>query len=277
MRYIESVIDNIRENYEELFAAEKKIADFILEHGSEVVALNVSELAEQSGASDATVIRFCKHLGYKGFYNMKLLLAHDFGRDQLLGGDGSEEILTIDDLFRRQAQNILSISASLDKEAIDRCAELLAQCSTVLLVAAGNTIPTASDLEFRLGHAGIRTSSPLMPEHQLTAINLATPQDVVLGISHSGSSNSVLQAFELAKERGLQCIALTDTRRSPLDEIADITISTGIENSGLSLFGAESHIYLMAALDAILFRISKLKDEDAATNRIEMLLSQTKL
>ena len=58
----------------------KKVADFILANPGLAVNANVSELANYSGVSDATVVRFCKHLGYEGYYQMRLLLARDIGR-----------------------------------------------------------------------------------------------------------------------------------------------------------------------------------------------------
>ena len=69
------VIETIKENYQQMFAAEKKVADYILAYPEQVVSASVSELAELSGVRDATVIRMCKHLGYQGFYQMKINLA----------------------------------------------------------------------------------------------------------------------------------------------------------------------------------------------------------
>ena len=66
------VLRNIERLKEDMFLAERKVADFISSNPYEVVELNVSDLADKSGASDATVIRLCKRLGYKGFYQMKL-------------------------------------------------------------------------------------------------------------------------------------------------------------------------------------------------------------
>ena len=79
----ELVIDTIKDNYQQMFSAEKKVADYILAHPEKTVSANVSELAELSGVSDATVIRMCKHLGYQGFYQMKINLARDLGQHQL--------------------------------------------------------------------------------------------------------------------------------------------------------------------------------------------------
>ena len=58
-----NVFETIRERYDSIFEAEKKVADYILEYPEKAVDYNVSELADVSGVSDATVIRMCKHIG----------------------------------------------------------------------------------------------------------------------------------------------------------------------------------------------------------------------
>lgn len=74
-----NVLITITEKYDEIFKAEKKVADFILKNPEVAVNANVSELANYSGVSDATVIRLCKHLGYSGYYQMKICLSRDMG------------------------------------------------------------------------------------------------------------------------------------------------------------------------------------------------------
>ena len=55
-----SALGVICSSYDEFFEAEKKIADFMMEHKAEVVDMTVGELARASGTSDATVSRFCR-------------------------------------------------------------------------------------------------------------------------------------------------------------------------------------------------------------------------
>ncbi|MDL2214003.1 MurR/RpiR family transcriptional regulator [Clostridia bacterium OttesenSCG-928-O13] len=272
-----SVLDNIRENYGELFAAEKKIADFVLEHSRAAVSLNVSELAEQSGTSEATVIRFCKHLGYTGFNTMKLQLAHDLGRDALINGHSAARPANARDYLERQAKSILEMGERLDVDAVEKCVALLANCGTVHLVATGNTLSVAMDFDFRLGYIGIRTSSSYQFEHQLTSILLARPDDVVFAISHSGSSSSVLRVFQQAKERGLATVAITDTKRTPLSPYADIVLAAEVKSTQLSLFGAESHIYLLSIIDTLVYLTAQKMGDDGGVRRVEMLLSENKL
>ena len=51
--------------YDSFFEAEKKIADFLIEHKAEAAGMTVGELARASQTSDATVSRFCRRCGQK--------------------------------------------------------------------------------------------------------------------------------------------------------------------------------------------------------------------
>lgn len=55
----------------------KKVADYILSHAHEVVNYSVTELSEKSHASEATIVRTCKKLGYQGYYHLKIALAKE--------------------------------------------------------------------------------------------------------------------------------------------------------------------------------------------------------
>ncbi len=275
------VFENIRANYEEIFSAEKKVADYILKNPENTIRLNVSELAELSGTSDATVIRLCQHLGYKGFYQMKLQLAHDLGSEQLFSGNiQPKDPDNGDDVLKEVASNIMHAKANVDNEVLKKCVELILNCDTVHLVAAGNSIPSSIDFAFRLGRVGIHTNSSFMPEQQLNGVNLGSDKDIMIGISHSGSSKQVLQAFELAKKRNMITISITDLLGSPITKISDYSLSTGIEFSSVYIFGAASHIYISVILDILLYFVARAKKDEAKngeTDNVEYFLSETKI
>jgi DNA-binding MurR/RpiR family transcriptional regulator len=275
------VFENIRLNYDEIFSAEKRVADYILKDPEHTVMANVSELAELSGTSDATVIRLSKHLGYKGFYHMKLQLAHDLGREQLVSGNiRPKDPSNWDDVLKEIATNIMHTKANVDNDVLMKCVEHVLKCDTVHLVAAGNSIPASVDFAFRLGRMGIRTSNSFMPEQQLNSVNLGTDRDIVIGISHSGSSKQVLQAFELAKKRNIRTIAITDLLHAPIEKEADYMLSTGIEFSSVYIFGAASHIYISVLLDILLYFIANAKrdvEKNGEADNVEVFLSETKV
>ncbi|HIZ43137.1 MAG TPA: MurR/RpiR family transcriptional regulator [Firmicutes bacterium] len=272
------VIDTIKENYQQMFSAEKKVADYILQHPEQTVSANVSELAELSGVSDATVIRMCKHLGYQGFYQMKLNLARDLGQHQLVGYMGDQNNPdTVKAILQGIARNLLDTAGKLDTAVVLDCAKLIRQSEMVHAVAVGNTSPVAIDLGFRLGRLGIRTSSALVPEYFLSNISLGSRKDVIVAISHSGSSRQVIQALELGRDKGMKSIAITGASRSPVSQIADYTLNISVEDPLFSEFGAISHVYAMAAIDALLYFVANGDKGAKDVDRLEMLLAEYKL
>ena len=56
---------------------EKKIVDFIRENGDSFLNDTITDFSEKVGVSDATIVRFCKHLGYKGYQDFKLHAARE--------------------------------------------------------------------------------------------------------------------------------------------------------------------------------------------------------
>lgn len=60
-----------------LQAAERRVAEFLLQHAQDGGDLTVSAVAAGSSASAGTVVRTCKSLGYQGYQQVRVLLARD--------------------------------------------------------------------------------------------------------------------------------------------------------------------------------------------------------
>ena len=71
-----NVFETISQQYYDLTASEKKTADYLMAHQEESQYMSIAELAEESGVAEATVSRFCRRLGYKGYNAFKLAIAN---------------------------------------------------------------------------------------------------------------------------------------------------------------------------------------------------------
>ena len=49
--------------------AEKAIASALLENPEAITHLTLAEIARESGSSEASIIRFCKRMGYEGGFH----------------------------------------------------------------------------------------------------------------------------------------------------------------------------------------------------------------
>lgn len=273
-----TVLENIRVNYADMFSAEKKVADCILNDPEKATMMNVSELANMSGVSDATVIRMCKHIGYQGYYQLKIKLSNDLGRNQMMNiTDGVNKPNSIKDIFQVLASNIILTANNLNMETVSTCIELMKKANTVHLIAAGNTSPITCDFGFRLGRFGIRSSYSMIPEYFMNHINLGNENDIILAISRSGSSKQVVQGLELAKEKKMKIIAITGHEFSPVSRLADYLLLIKEENPLFVDYKPESHIYEAAIIDVLLYAIANGDEFSTKVDDVEMLLSEYKL
>lgn len=247
-----SVIDVIKENYEKIFLAEKKVADFIIEHPEDAVNANVSELASYSGVSDATVVRMCHHLGYKGYYQLRIMLAKDVGRKKPEQEDVVDELNAVTTIFQKYANTLVSIGENLDILEMKSCVNLIKECRYAHILAVGNTNPLAQYMGFRLGRLGVKSTHGLSPEYFLNDINLAENEDIIIAISQSGSSRQVIQGIELAKEKGLKVICITGYKESPIAKLSDYALISNGRKEAFDYYKNYEHLKETAVIDALL-------------------------
>lgn len=226
-----SVLDNITVLYDQLFDAEKKIAKFILNHPKKVVDMTVSELAEISDVSIASVSRFCRKVGLKGFAQLKISLAQELADTH---GDGqiSNEI-SLDDISQ-SLQNILANKITELKQTVnqintDEFGEIIKyiqNAKRVQVMAVGNTIPVAIDAAFKFNELGIPTTAGTIWETQLSYSYTLGEGDVLIAISNSGESNKVLEAVEIANSNHAITIGITNSPHSAIGETVKYHITT---------------------------------------------------
>jgi DNA-binding MurR/RpiR family transcriptional regulator len=70
-----NILDRIHAAYYQLTAAERKVADYVLQQYEQVQFMSITQLAEECGIAEATVSRFCRSLKLKGFNAFKIELA----------------------------------------------------------------------------------------------------------------------------------------------------------------------------------------------------------
>lgn len=272
------VLEVIRENHEKFFSAEKKVADFVLQNPQKAVDSNVSQLAKHSGVSDATVVRMCHHIGYKGYYQFRITLARDLGKIQYGSVSAVKSKDSVEKVFQEYAEAMLDIGRTIDSEVMWNCVNLLKTCKQAHIMAVGNTSPLAQYMGFRLGRLGVRCTYNIAPEYFLNHVNLAEEGDILIAISQSGNSKQVVQGLELGKEKGLKSIAITAFAQSPVSDLADhVLLSSGKEET-FGYYKGYAHLNETAVIDALLnFVTNEELIKTKRADKPEMILSEYKI
>ncbi|WP_334105029.1 MurR/RpiR family transcriptional regulator [Muricomes intestini] len=248
-----TVLENIRRNYDNFYSAEKKVADFILNNPSQMLETNVSETAELSGVSDATVVRFCKRIGYTGFYQMKLQLSHDLGKDWTIQKENG--VLQPDSAQERLisiANIIMTIAKHIDTELLKKCASAIDKSETVFVIGNGYAKIMAYDLIYRLTRMGIRCSGGGYSETDFENLYLGKENDVAIFISRSGEDKKTYKEMQLALKKDMVTIVITDAVKCPMAQLADFSLTTGIEDRARFFINEKSSCLNMMALVEVL-------------------------
>ncbi len=231
----------IRGSFDSLKTAERRIAQYICEHPSEVVGLTINELVDRSKASYTSVSRFCKKMGYVGFKELKADLANDIIYE-------SQDISSIPDVIctiGMSAEDILQHVYASSIQVLEDCMTItdLEMIDTVV-----NKMLSAHSIHFiGTGFSGLsaqyactkffRIGLPCIFEPDTTIrrmrISLTQKDDLVFAISSSGRSKEIVECARIAKKCGASVVSLSDFTFSALSKVSDWNLYTTPRNMNI--------------------------------------------
>ena len=228
-------IQRIRAQYDTgIFSkSDKRIADYLLEHPGAVDAETASSIAEKGGRSPATVVRFCRKLGFKGLTDMKNSAAYTNYIESsttdmdLKKGDNAE---TVTNKVLQYMKMVLDqLKLSLEPELLQKAADKLADANHVVILAEGGsgTIARAAyDIFLKLA-IPCRIVDDIM--FQIMEISMMGENDVLFLILNSDRTYNVLQNASYARQRGIYTIGVGEVKFSAIrGNISEIkTIASG--------------------------------------------------
>ncbi|WP_294379026.1 MurR/RpiR family transcriptional regulator [uncultured Clostridium sp.] len=232
MDKINSIINTIYSEYANFFEAEKKIAQYALNNPSLLIEMTISELAEAAGTSDATVTRFCRKCGMKGFHHFKITLAKELAddskKDVKASGNISEQNIkdSLNSIMLNKIEEMKQTISSINEIQLKEILNLLKNARTIQFAAVGNTIPVALDGCYKFNQIGIPSVANTIWETQIAYTYNLTEKDVVIAISNSGASKKLIDVVHVAQEKGAATIAITNNDKSPLAKSCKYHIKT---------------------------------------------------
>ena len=269
-----SLITQIKAHLPSLTKAEQRVASYITENPESVIFQSVSDLADCSKTSDATVVRTCKRLGFSSYQEFKVLLAQAIASsDQVINGtfvieENASAASITNSVFDCTIQALRLTQSALDVSAIEEAVELLCRAETVFILGLGGSHAIALDLQHKLLRLGIHELYQTDVHLQrITIVNQITEKDVVFAISHSGSSRDIVDNTAVAKELNAKIISLTNFGKSPLSSLSDVHLFTLSDETKHSLTSVTSRIAQLAVID-ILHTLIASRDKERCIARI---------
>ena len=249
-----NLIRRIADSRRQLRKSEAKVANFVLENVTDVLAMRVVDLAEHAGVSDPTVIRFCRAVGCNGFQAFKLQLAQQAGLGGVYTQFAVDDKDTVEDLrnkvFDSTVGSLLGVRDDLDPETLELAIDTINRARRVEFYGFGASGSVASDAQHKFFRLQLVTAAYIDPHIQhMSAISL-DERDVVIAISQSGQTRALLDSVRLAMEAGATVIGLAP-KDTPLSELCSIPIHVNVREENQASAPVSSRIAHLAVIDVL--------------------------
>jgi len=215
----------------------KQIAEFALEHPTDMALGTVAEVAQRAHVQPSAIVRFARALGFGGFTEMQQVF-----RSRLVASVAPSYKERIAGLRRdgrfHDAKNPRAVLARFASEGmvsleslqdgvrekdLTRAIALLGAADTIFVLGLGGSFPVAAHLTYALRKLGRRVA---ILDGLGSALGdqaaAATPQDALIAISFRTYNPDTVRLFPVLLARGLPAVSITDSLLSPIVEGADV-------------------------------------------------------
>ncbi len=252
------ILEKIQHELDNLSSAQRRIAQYILEHCAEVVLMTALQLGENAGASEATVIRLANALGYQGYPELKAALG-EVMQDRLSAAERLKSHLEgpstgnlVENVLRQDLDKGMEALTSLDDLSMRKAARALCEAPAVYVMA----MRSARALSIYL-RAYLSWFRPLVQELSVDSfiepLALAPQDSLIVGISFPRYTRETVEHLRLAHKLGFRTLAITDSAESPLAEYADITLTAPCSHMAF----IDSLVLPMSLLNALILQVAE--------------------
>ncbi len=233
-QYKQLIIDN----FERLTKNQKKIAKYFLDHPEEFAFSSIDQIANRLNVGKSTIVRLAKTLGYEGFLGLKLELStkirSDFSQtkkftDTLKDLQTKTDFISI--LTNNEIKNIQTTIQKIDQHLFNKAIEIFITAGEIYTLGLGISAFLSEMAAYYFNRMNMKTKAfthgSISFEEQIISLK---KNDAVLLISLPPYLDSLIEAAELARYRGIKIVTITDQIISPIAQFSDVVFICDTNN-----------------------------------------------
>lgn len=262
------ILEKIRETLPEMAPLNRKIASYILDHGQSVGLSSIYAMSEKIGVSNASLIRFARSIGMKGYSDLKHALQEEI-KQRLSPYEkiASSELGTLPGearlrkMIQNEENNLRRTLAGLELETLEGLATAICKANKVFISGFGVSRHLAHVFEYSLLgtlNAQVTVISGSVSDFT-PSLKAFGPKDIMILLTFPPYSDEGLTVASFARKRGGKLFLFTNSAQCPVYPIADAVVTC--ENNSLLL--SNSFVGLVAVLQ-LLVNMVCLKDKNAS-------------
>lgn len=212
--YVKSVVPMIESNYDNFTTVEKNIADFFIKNRKKV-DFSAKSVAERLYVSEASLSRFAKKCGYRGYREFVYQYEKTFVEKQ-------ESITGNTRMVLNAYQELLNKTYSLmDEVQIGRIAKYLNKAERVFVCGMGSSGFASDEMEMRFMRVGVDINSVKDIDIMRMQTVFRDNRSLIFGISISGEREAVLYFLRESYKRGAKSVLITANNKPEFDAFCD--------------------------------------------------------
>lgn len=213
----------------------QQVARFFLNHPEEVAINTLVRIAALAQVPPPTITRFAKEMGFQGFAELQTVF-----RERLLGprlpyaarvagpggemqdADLSDPGLVFTGFVQAAVNSLLRLEQSIDPADLAAFIDALATTEVVHVAAARGAFGIGAYAVYGLSSIGKRAHLiDNLGAMRVAQVGAVGPGDAVLVITFDDYTPETVEVAQIARQRGLRVLAITDNALSPVVPLAE--------------------------------------------------------
>lgn len=238
--------NRIVENTNQLSKSDNEILSYCIRNSATVSRMKVQEVAAALYTSPASIIRFCKKIGFSGFSEFKAQLRMETRQEETAR---KSQIRSIDFL-----KDIHKTTQLIQEDTIEQILELIHTKERIELYAVGSSRMVANEFTKRLQL--LKKTAFCYDDSSLMNISAkqVTENDLVIALSVSGETSLLIAAANMAKSKGATIISITNLGSNTLSDMADVNVYVQSTRFSKADIEVRSRVQLLILCEYIFFR-----------------------
>ncbi|WP_256759451.1 MurR/RpiR family transcriptional regulator [Cohnella sp. WQ 127256] len=256
----------LREILNAITPSERKVADFIIQDPHRIIGMSVAQLSQESGGSQAAVIRLCKSAGFKGYQELMLKVVGDLqdesssvGYQEFTREDSIEQI--IENVSNNNIQSIRDTLKVMTVKDVEKAVEALQRAKRIYFYGIGASNLIAIDAQHKFMRINKTCLSFSDSDLQLISSVMLEKDDVVVGISYSGETQTIIDCLKRARGLGATTISITRYGSTTVSQLADIPLYISSTETEIRSGATSSRITQLNMIDILYLGVASREFE----------------
>lgn len=228
-KYLKRIITSKKSNFTK---TELLYADYFLSLDDDILNKTISNLAEETNSSTASIFKFIKKLGFKGYKDFQLNLASNANKE------ADKSLLTaitdikvgdkVDDIANKiiafNIQSMFTLKEDIKNIPFESCVDLIKKSQKIHFFGMGGSDTIAYDSYHKFLRSKYMVSYIQDYHMQLSACTKMDKNDCIFVFSHSGKTIETIEVSKVAKKNKAKLIVLTGNSKSEMIKISDVSM-----------------------------------------------------